>query len=94
MTEPKIIVYEQPALWQSRSMQFRTSISIDPEAAKIAQKMSADFGYNNFSKLIEDLILSAAQATEVVLLPSRHGKPPIRLFVVPHPGKSGERRKL
>jgi hypothetical protein len=56
--------------------------------AKIADRMNEQFGYHNFSRLMEDLILSASEATEVVLIPGKNGEPPKRLFVVARPDES------
>ena len=51
-------------------MKHKTSISLEADVYRIAQDMSVKFSYNNFSKLVEDLIRSASQATEIVMLPA------------------------
>lgn len=58
------------------------------KAAKIADRMNEQFGYRVFSRLMGDLILSANEATEVVLIPGKKGEPPKRLFVVARPDES------
>jgi len=69
-------------------MKERRSISLDTKGAKIADLANEQFGYRNFSRLMEDLILSANEATEVVLIPGKKGEPSKRLFVVARPDES------
>ena len=68
-----------------RAMKEHRSITLDPEVAKIADRLNRDFGYDNFSRLIEDLIRSANEATEIRFIPGKDGKPARRLFVVVRP---------
>jgi hypothetical protein len=74
-------------------MKHKTSISIEADVYRIAQDMSVKFGYNNFNKLVEDLIRSASQATEIVMLPARAGRPAMRLFVTSHPESPHTRKR-
>lgn len=80
----EIPLYQQRTLWHDAAMgrhKVTRSISFNPDSLALAKRMARELGYDgNLSRLIDDLIHSAASSTEVITV-RRKGRAPTRLFV-------------